>query len=246
MNIGRVPLLKEPKLFNYMKILSIATFLIVIFFTHKSFSQQTIFNVPSADILQKDKVFVQHESQFRAKDPQNFINATNYFAYGAGNNIEIDATLFNLSSPTSKNVALGIGFKSAYEIEALKDYQAKIIFGDMVPFSLQGNGVGNWLYVEPSFYVSQTSTRITGGISYGTKQIFGEEVVCFLGGFEQKVTAKINFIGDWYSGNHALGIFANGFSYQFPRDLTFYAGYQIPNSKEVGRNSFVIEVAKIF
>ncbi|HLD76632.1 MAG TPA: hypothetical protein VI861_00715, partial [Rickettsiales bacterium] len=150
--------------------------------------------------------------------------------------------------PASKNVALGVGFKTALNLDYYvpKEYQTKIIFGDMVPVSLQGNGVGNWVYVEPSFYLPQTNTRLTGGITHGTKQIFGEDIICFLGGFEQKITPKINFIGDWYSGNHALGIFANGFSYQFPKDLAFYVGYQIPNSKKVGRNSFVFEVAKIF
>ncbi len=222
------------------------TFIISFVFAENSLAQQTIFNVPSADILQKDKIFIQHESQFRTQEPQNFINATNYFAYGIGKNTELDATLFNLSSPASKNVSLGLGFKSFLEIDGLEEYQAKIIIGDMVLFSLQENNIGNWLYIEPSIYFDQTKTRLTGGITYGTKQIFGEEIICFLGGFEQKITSKLNFIGDWYSGDHAYSIFASGFSYQFPKDLTFYGGYQIPNSKKVGRNSFVLEIAKIF
>lgn len=231
-----------------MKIKPITIFFIAIFFASKTLAQQTIFNVPSADILAEDKIFVQHESQFRTKEPQDFINTTNYFAYGVAPNLELDATLFNFSSPASKNVTLGLGFKTAYnfDFEGAKQYQAKIIFGDMAAFSLQNNGVGNWLYIEPSFLIYQTGTRLTGGITYGTKQIFGEEIICFLGGFEQKITSKLNFIGDWYSGDHAMSIFANGFSYQFPKDLSFYWGYQIPNSKKVGRNSFVVEVAKIF
>jgi hypothetical protein len=211
-------------------------------------AQQTIFNVPSAEVTAKKKTFLQHESQFRAKDPDQFLNTTNYFAHGIGYNTELDATLFNLASPASQNVSLGLGFKSVLPLEniGMKKYQPKIIIGSQLPFSLQGEGMGHWIYSAASITLPQTNSRFTAGISNGTKQIFGESVTCFMGGFEQKVTNDFSLISDWYSGDHALGILAAGFSYAFPQDFTFYGGYQIPNSKNVGRNSFVIEVAKIF
>ena len=213
-----------------------------------AYSQQTIFNVPSADVTAKNKNFLQHESQFRAKDPDQFFNTTNYFAHGVGANTELDATLFNIGSPASKNAALGLGFKTVLPLEnsATKKYQPKIILGSQIPFSLQGNGVGHWLYSAASVTLPQSNTRFTTGISNGSKQIFGGNVTCFIGGFEQKITSDFSFISDWYSGNHSLGIWATGFSYALPQDFVFYGGYQIPNSKKVGRNSFVIEVAKIF
>jgi len=211
-------------------------------------AQQTIFSVPSADITQKDKNFVQHESQFRAKSPGEFWAGTHYAARGIGYNTEIDATLFNLSSPASKNVAFATGFKSVLPIpiKEISSYQPKIIFGSMIPFSLQGNGIGNWTYLENSFFIPQSDTRLTGGISFGTKQIFGSDVVCFIGGFEQKITDKLSYIGDWYSGNNALGVFSTGISYNLPKNVIFYGGYQIPNSKKIARNGFIIEIAKIF
>ena len=223
-------------------------FLLSLHFTSPAYAQQTIFNVPSADVTAKNKNFLQHESQFRAKDPDQFFNATNYFARGIGANTELDATLFNVGSPASKNAALGLGFKTVFPLEnfAAKKYQPKIIFGSQIPFSLQGNGVGHWIYSAANATIPQSNTRLTAGISSGTKQIFGESVTCFIGGFEQKITEDFSFISDWYSGNHSLGIWATGFSYALPQDFVFYGGYQIPNSKKVGKNSFVIEVAKIF
>ncbi len=223
-------------------------FLLSLHFTSPAYAQQTIFNVPSADVTAKNKNFLQHESQFRAKDPDQFFNATNYFARGIGANTELDATLFNVGSPASKNAALGLGFKTVFLLENFveKKYQPKIIFGSQIPFSLQGNGVGHWVYSAANVTIPQSDTRLTAGISSGTKQIFGESVTCFIGGFEQKITEDFSFISDWYSGNHSLGIWATGFSYALPQDFVFYGGYQIPNSKRVGRNSFVIEVAKIF
>lgn len=215
----------------------------------EAFAQQTIFNVPSADITKKDQIYLQHESQFRVNEKGRFINATNYATYGVGYNTELNLTQFNLSSPVSKNVSVGLGFKSSYLLavgNSASLYQPKIIFGSMVPFSLQNNGIGNWSYVQGSFYLPQTKTRLSGGMSAGTKQIFGRRANCFMGGFEQKVSENFSLISDWYSGNHALGIFATGFSYAFPRDYIFFGGYQIPNSRKVGYNSVVIEIGKTF
>ena len=67
-----------------------------------------------------------------------------------------------------------------------------------------------------------------------------------MGGFEQKITNNLSYISDWYSGNNALGVFSTGVSYVLPKDIVFYGGYQIPNSKKIARNGFIIEIAKIF
>lgn len=223
-------------------------FFLAIFFSQNSFAQQTIFNVPSPDVTPKNKNFIQHESQFRAKDPDQFWNLTDYYARGIGHETEIDITQFNLSTPASNNISLGLGFKTSQllPIENLQKYQPKIILGFMAPFSLQGNGVGHWIYSLASIYFPQSGSRFSGGISSGSKQIFGQNAASFIGSFEQKITQDLSFISDWYSGNHTMGILASGFSYNLPQGFVFYGGYQIPNSKKVGRNSFVIEIARIF
>lgn len=229
-----------------MKFLSF--FFLIIFISTKVTAQQTIFNVPSADVADKNRTFIQHESQFRTKEEGRFWTGTNYVTHGIGYNTELTSTLFNLNSPATKNVTLAAGFKSSIpiSIKKISAYKPKIIIGSMIPFSLQGNGVGNWTYISGNFTLPQTSSRITMGISSGSKQIFGENATCFIGGFEQKITNKLSFINDWYSGESALGIFATGISYNFPQDFALFGGYQIPNSKKVGRNSVVIEVAKTF
>jgi len=232
---------------SFSKILFFLVF--YFFFSLKNlFSQQTIFNVPSADIVEKNKIFIQHESQFRTKNPDSFINTTNYLSYGVGKETELDATLFNLSSPSSNNLSLAIGFKNSKKIgyKLFKNIDSTLIIGSMIPISLNDNGVGNWTYAENSLYLNKTKTRVTGGVSYGTKQIFGKEIICFLGGFEQKINDRINIIGDWYSKNHNLGIAALGLSYAAPENLTFYGGLQFPNNKTIGRQSVIFEIAKIF
>jgi len=216
----------------------------------ESMAMQTIFNVPSADVTEKGHIFVQQEAQFSGATPA-FFNGTSFGAYGIGHNTEIDTTLFNVGAPASHNMSIGTGFKSAIPIPGLKEKfperEFKLTVGSELLFGLEGNGIGNWTYAHLSGRVPKLNTRLTAGISYGTKQVFGTETTAFIAGVEQPVTKKLSIIGDWYSGSeHWAGYLITGFSYALPKNTTLYAGYQVRNSPRVGNNGFVLELAKIF
>ena len=212
---------------------------------------QTIFNVPSADVTPKGHVFMQEEAQFNGSNPGAFYLGTTYGAVGIGHNTEIDTTLFNVGAPATQNISLGVGFKSAIPIPGLKEKfperEFKLTVGSDMLFGLEGNSVGNWTYAHLSGRVPKLNTRLTAGISYGTKQVFGQETTAFIAGVEQPITKKLTLIGDWYSGSeHWAGYLITGFSYNLPKNTTLYAGYQIPNSSKIGNSGVVIEIAKIF
>ena len=216
-----------------------------------AFAQQTIFNVPSADVTEKGHVFLQQEGQFRGWNPDAFFNGTTFGALGIGHNTELDVTLFNVASPPTHNITLGLGFKSAIPIPGLKEKfperEFKVTVGSEVLTSLQGDGVGSWTYAHLSGRVPKLNTRLTAGLSYGTKQVFGVDSLSVIAGVEQPVTKKLTLIADWFSGSeHFSGFFIPGFSYALPKNVTLYAGYQIPNTPQNGTSGFVIEVAKIF
>ncbi len=215
------------------------------------YAQQTVFNVPNADVMPKGHLFLQQESQFRAWNPNAFWLGTEYATYGIGHNTELTMTLFNVSSPPSDNVTLGAGFKSAIPIPKLKEKypkrEYKITVGTEVLPSLQGQGVGNWTYAHLSGRTPKTNTRLTAGISYGTEQIFGNDTTAFIAAVEQPVTKRFGIIADWFSGSeHFAGFLIPGFSYAINKNTTLYAGYQIPNSSSNGPSGFVIELAKTF
>lgn len=223
--------------------------LIVLFLVQPVFAQQTVFNVPNADVTPKDTVFFQHESQFRPWNPGSFWLGTHYSAFGIGYNTELDATLFNVDAPRSHNISLGLGFKSAIPIKKLDEIfsgrELKFTVGSEVLVSLQGNGVGNWTYAHFSGRLPKLNTRLTAGISVGSKQVFGTEAVEFIGAVEQPVTEKFAIIGDWYSGkDHYAGYLIVGVSYKLPKQSAIYLGFQIPNETSVGQCGFVVEVSK--
>jgi hypothetical protein len=211
-------------------------------------AQQTIFNVPSADTVPEGEVFLQHESQFRPWNPGRFLGNTEYAAVGVGHHLELDATLFNVNAPSTDNIALGLGFKKVFPVLAqiAPEREYKLTLGEMVPISLQGEGVGSWTYGHVSGRLPILKTRLLAGVSAGTRQIFGRNAVAFMGGYEQPVTKRLSLQGDWYSGTHNLGLFITGFSYALPGNTTLYAGYQIPNSKRSGSQGFVVELGKYF
>lgn len=217
----------------------------------KAQAQQTIFNVPSADVTPKGHFFMLQEAQFNGSNPGAFFNGTTFTDYGIGHNTEVGVTLFNVGAPATQNISMGVGFKSAIPIPGLKEKfperEFKFTVGSEVLIGLEGNGVGNWTYAHLSGRVPKLNTRLTGGLSYGTRQAFGENALSFIAGVEQPVTKKFSLIGDWFSGTeHWAGYLITGFSYALPKNTTIYAGYQIPNSPNVGNNGFVIELGKIF
>jgi hypothetical protein len=215
----------------------------------ESLAQMTILNVPSAEVAAKKRIFIQHESQFRTKREGRFFNSTNYLTTGVGYNTELTATYFNLENLSHNNDSLALGFKSAapLAIEGFTRWQPKIILGSAATISMQGNGIGHWTYAAANFIIPQTQTRLTIGGSRGTKQIFDRNTTALMLGFEQKITDKLSYVGDWYSGNkNPLGVFASALSYNFPDDLVLFAGYQVANNKRISRNGFIVEIAKIF
>lgn len=214
-----------------------------------AFAQMTIMNVPSADVAEKKHIFMAHETQFRKKERGKFWNNTHYTTAGIGHHTELTATFFNLGNLGHNDEVLGTGFKSAIplKIKNIEQYQPKLIIGSTALFSLREDGSGNWTYAAGSITIPQIDTRLTAGISTGTKQLFGHNVTAFMGGFEQRITHKLYLIGDWYGGkSNSMGVFATGLNYNFPHEFSFAFGYQRSNSKTIAQNAFIASLGKMF
>ena len=213
-----------------------------------AFAQQTVFNVPNADVTPPGKIYVEQESQFRTWDPNKNWLGTEYLLVGVGHNTEVGTVLYNVSSPASHNISLAPGFKSAIPIFAKKlpNEELKVIVGSEIPISLQGGGTGNWSFSELSGRLPVVKTRLTGGISVGTSQIFGRNAVSFIGAVEQPLTKSLTGAVDWFSGTNSNGLLIPGVILALPKDTTFEVGYQIPNNSRCGNSGFVLELAKLF
>lgn len=144
---------------NIWKKLNILFFTIIalVFFSTKAYAQQTIFNVPSADLTEKGMIFFQHQSSFSNK----FTGFDNNFVLGVGKNSELDITLFDVGTKNIQNEVLALGFKSV--IPLLEKSQTKFTFGHLIPISLRGHGVGGYTYSHLSTVLPRINTRLTSG-----------------------------------------------------------------------------------
>ena len=221
----------------YLKIASLVTFFT--FSTLICFAQETIFNVPSADVVEKGKIFLEHESQFS----DDFGLFTHYGAYGIGKHTELDLTLFGVGTKKFRSEVLGVGFKTALPVYE----NTKFTFGHLIPISLRGDGVGGYSYGHLSYMFPKLNRlRITSGVLAATTTVFGRDVVSFIGGIEQPITKKFGLQLDWTSGSHVNGLLIAGGWYLFSEKTYLYFGYQIPNNRKVADDGFVIELAKFF
>jgi hypothetical protein len=211
--------------------------------------QQTIFNVPSADPTPKGSVYLEHESQFRAWLPGQYWHGTDYFAYGLTNGTEADVTLYNTSVPAG-SIAVGVGFRSVFKLfsEGYPERDFRLTAGGQVLVSFQGEGVGYWAYAHGSGKLPKLKTRLTAGMSSGTRQLFGQTTrLHFIGGVEQPLSDRVSVIADWFSGGHAVGFLTSGFSVGLNKSTTLFVGYQRPNNRTIaGRAGLTLELAKIF
>lgn len=223
-------------------------------------SQSLIVGIPSADIVHKGALELTHESQTNFWSyPTVDWNSFSFLTYGIGYNAEATISINNLASPASKNISLGLGVKKVWEIfpSITHEWELKGTYGQNVLFSLERQDVGGWAYGHLSFRIPKIKTRLTGGFSYGSNQLFGYRVqynefrqeisrtplhpFAAIVGFEQPITKHFSVIADWYSGNHALAMLIPAVQMNIGHSV-FILGYKIPNSSEFGGNAIVTEV----
>ena len=223
---------------NNFVIFSISAVLFLIGITKPAFAQQTIFNVPSADVTEKGQLFLEHESQFS----NSFGLFTHYVAYGLGRYTALNLTFSGVGTKNVRDEILNIGSKTVFPL--YKESETKFTAGYLIPISLRGNGVGGYAYTHLSRRLPKIKTRITSGIQVGTTILFGRDVVSYIGGIEQPVTKKFNLLVEYTSGKHPNALLIGGFSYILPANWVFIGGYQVPNNRHVAKKGFVIEVVK--
>ena len=204
----------------------------------KAFAQQTIFNVPSADVTEKGHLFLEPEAQFSDK----FGLFTGYVAYGIGHHTALNLTVTGVGTRNIRDELLCLGSKTYVKLH--EKSETKFTAGYLIPISLRGNGVGGYAYSHLSTRLPKIKTRITSGVLVATTVIFGRDVVAYIGGIEQPITKKLSLILDYTSGNHPNGLLISGFSYKLPSNIVLVSGYQIPNNRHTARKGFVIEVVK--
>lgn len=206
-------------------------------------SQQTIFNVPTTDVLDSGKVYAELDASLKPTDGSvvaKFSSFVPRIVVGAGSSVEIGLNLTGNIQPGSDSTTLVPTIK-------WKPYQGKdngwaLVVGDnlFIPVRNRGYNAGNYAYAELS-KTFQSGTRVTfGGYDFTRKVVATANRAGGQFGFEQPVNKKVSFAADWLTGKHGAGYFTPGIVFKAGPKVTGYAGYSIGNTNVSNGNHFFL------
>ncbi len=205
-------------------------------------AQQTIFNVPSADVLDKGKTYLEADALGRPWEP-TYGFFTMRGVYGFGSNVEAGAN-FGGFAATGRSVPF-----ATVNVKWQPWHDDKLAFttGAFGLFYLRGSSDGKpaalW-YGEASYKLTSTTRLTAGGYWASSGYAASDPQAGAQMGFEQKINDHLNLIADWLSGDNALGYFTPGVSVPLG-DWTIYAGYSLKNGNSKG-NAFLFELGFTF
>jgi hypothetical protein len=208
-------------------------------------AQQTIFNVPSADVLDPGKVYAEVDELFRPTDPE-FSTTTIRGVYGVVPGVEAGVNLggFTSPGPTLPTATAAVKF------QPVRAGGFSLTAGGYGLFYLRGSRDGNpsgMGYGFASYRIAGFETRIDVGGWYSSA---GFARPTSTGGalatFEQPLpwVKGLTLAADWYSGVNSIGYFSPGFIYA-AGPWTAYAAYTIKNGDSKG-NGGLLELGYSF
>ena len=209
-------------------------------------AQQTIFNVPSTDVLDRGKVYAELDVSFKPTDSASLNKFSSFVprvVVGAGSRIEFGLNLTGNVQPGADSTTLVPTIK-------WKPYQGEnngvaIVVGDhlFLPVRNRAYNAGNYVYAEIS-KTFKSGTRVTaGGYDFTRNVVATANRAGGQFGFEQPLNKKLTVAADWFTGKHAAGYFTPGLVFKVGPKATGYAGYSIGNQNtSMGNHFFLLEL----
>jgi hypothetical protein len=201
-------------------------------------AQETIFNVPSGDVLDKGKVYGEFDFAYRWD-----ISAGAYtprIVAGIGHKIEIGMNLNGIASPGPSQATPTLTVKwKAYD--GGKNGWAFMVGDDVfVPVQNRTYNAGNYFYAEFTKML-KSQTRFTfGGYNFSGNVVSTANKSGGQFGVEQPINKRLTLAADWFTGNHSLGYFTPGSVIKLSSRATAYAAYEIGNSGAANGNRLLL------
>jgi len=208
--------------------------------------QQTIFNVPTSDVLDVGKVYVELDASFKTNDEdalRRFSSFVPRLVVGVGGNVEVGLNVTGNIQPGADSTTLVPTVKWKFYKNEKKQFA---LFGGTnvyLPVRNRAYNLGSYSYIALSKTIKKS--RITAGGFVASKNVFAPNAVRGGGqfGFEQAVNSKFTVAADWVTGRHASGYFTPGVIYKPHPKVTTYLSYSIGNDKyAAGNHFFLLEV----
>jgi hypothetical protein len=208
--------------------------------SHIAKAQSTLFNIPSTDVVAKNKTYVEFDfiSHLESHKNGGFQGYVPRVVYGLAKNLEIGANVaFTDALAPNQPVELQPNIKYQFYSNE-KNGVAASAGGILYTPIAHRAGIDTFgmLYTTVSKkWRGNYGPRVTGG-GYGLvgrANGNGNEGGA-IAGYEQPLHPKVSFVADWFSGKNRFGYVTPGFSFVITKTSALYAGYSIGN---VGRKN---------
>ncbi|MET0753558.1 MAG: hypothetical protein ABWZ66_09300 [Pyrinomonadaceae bacterium] len=213
-------------------------------------AQQTVFNVPTADVLDKGKVYVELDASFKTNNDEvlrKFSSFVPRVVAGAGRNVEIGLNLAGNVQPGADTTTLVPSVKWRFYQNEKKDLALFAGNSFYIPVRNRGYKFGTYTYAAVAKTINKT--RLTAGAFVFSKNVVAPDAARGGGQFaiEQTINSKLTIAADWLTGRHANGYFTPGIIYKPTPKITTYFSYSIGNSDaNKGNHFFLFELGYNF
>lgn len=220
----------------------VLSFLTVLLLTSasRSSAQQTVFNVPNADVLAPGKVYTEVDFSAHLAAPRS-ASWEPRVVFGLGKNVEAGLNVFGFSVPGPETTTIAPTFKwKFWNAQCSACWQA--LLGDDLVLPLQGRSYSTGNYVW-SAAAKQWSSRTRISIGLADFQNYAVAHANRVAGqftFEQPLTKRFTAAAEWWSGRHANGYFDPGVIIKASDAITLYFAYPLGNSGVTRGNHYLL------
>ncbi len=212
----------------------------------KAHAQQTVFNVPTTDVLDKGKVYFELDVSAKPNDSaavSKFSSFVPRLVVGVGRDIETGLNILGNIQPGADSTTIAPTIK--WKVYNGKDNGWAAVIGDnlFIPVRNRAYNVGTDIYAmtQKTFH---KSTRVGFGGYFFSRNVVAVNANRAGGQFtfEQPLNKKVTLAADWFTGRHAAGYFTPGVVFKVGSKITGYASYSIGNQNASrGNHYFLLE-----
>jgi hypothetical protein len=214
--------------------------LLVVFPACRAYGQQTVFDVPSADVMDQGKVYGELDGTVRPMG--SLATFTPRVVVGIGHGIEVGMNFDGLSAPTLDQLEISPTVK--WRLWKGKTSGWSFYVGDDLFFPVRKRTYNAGNYVYACFAKEWNhGTRITfGGYDFTRNVVANANRAGGQFTFEQRVNNRLTLAAEWYTGNNTAGYVNPGAIIKLNSKLTLFAAYQIGNAGvTAGNHQFLWE-----
>jgi hypothetical protein len=207
-------------------------------------AQQTVFNVPTTDVLNRGQVYFEMDITAKANNAEalnRFSSFVPRLVVGAGGRVEAGLNVTGNIQPGPDSTTLVPTIK--WKLYDGKDNGWAMVMGGHlhIPLRNKGYDAGTYDYAHVS-KTFRSKTRVGWGGYFFSKNVVAPDANRAGGqfSFEQAVTKRLNIAADYFTGKMANGYLSAGAVYKVADKLTGYAAYSIANSRPSKGNHFFL------